>query len=153
VLRRDGESSAASVGMNIRMGYRDETNAIGPCRNSAPLKASACRLQVSLSLREASRAIARVGPRPIVIRLIVSVNALSAALQSTTFARAGASFPLQALMADRGGKNAARSLARAQGTESRLTERLQGKEKDTLLVETAHHETRMPSTFRFRRRP
>jgi len=44
--------------------------------NSAPLKASACRLQVSLNFSDASRAIAKVGPRPMATRLSVSASTL-----------------------------------------------------------------------------
>jgi hypothetical protein len=65
--RRPG--AASSVGISIRIGYRLETSETGPCRNSAPLKASACRLRGLLELEAASRAIDRVGPRPIVTRL------------------------------------------------------------------------------------
>ncbi len=59
----------------------------GPCRNSAPLNASAWRLQVSLSLSAASRAIASVGPRPIVTRLSEARAGPSAALQSSVRGR------------------------------------------------------------------
>ena len=67
--------AAASVGMNIKTGQREEIRATGPWRNSAPLKASACSRHVSLSLSEASRAMASVGPRPIVTRLVVPTSA------------------------------------------------------------------------------
>jgi hypothetical protein len=61
--------AAASVGVNIRIGYPDDTREMGPCRNWAPLNASAGRLDVSFNLTAASRAVASVGPHPIGARL------------------------------------------------------------------------------------
>ena len=87
--RRPG--AASSFGISIRIGYRLETSETGPCRNSAPLKASACRFEVSLSLRAASRAIDRVGPRPIVTRLSAVARLGRAGLQSSAVAAASRS--------------------------------------------------------------
>ncbi len=83
--------AAASLGANITTGYSGESSVTGPCWNSAPLNASACTWQVSLSLRAASRAIDRVGRRPKVAIFFAPASVSSAVLQSSSAASASRS--------------------------------------------------------------